>query len=83
MDPVHISDPMRPRLVVLWTALLSSIAVLAAEYSIASPGFHSPYRTAAILMTIALAAFELLGDKRTEVMLVGPAVIFAILPSSS
>jgi len=79
MDPVPTSDPIRPRLVVLWTALLSSSAVLVVENLIASPGFHAPYRTAAVLMIIALAAFELLGDKRTEMMLVGPAVIFGIL----
>lgn len=79
MDPVQISDPIKPRLVVLWTALVSSTSVLAAEYLIASPEFHAPYRTAAVLMIIALAAFELLGDKRTEMMLVGPAVIFGIL----
>jgi len=79
MDPVRASDPIRPRLVVLWTALVAGTVVLAAEYLIASPEFHSPYRTASVLVMIALAAFELLGDKRTEVMVVGPAVIYAAL----
>src|SRR5688500_11915659 len=79
MDPIHNSDPIRPRLVVLWTALVSSSAVLVVENLIASPGFHAPYLTASVVMILALAAFELLGDKRTEMMLVGPAVIFAIL----
>ena len=79
MDRVHTSDPIRPRLVVLWTALVASVAMLAVRIPIASPGATAPYRTAAVLMTIALAAFELIGDKRTELLLVGPAVIFAVL----
>jgi signal transduction histidine kinase len=79
MDPVRATDPIRPRLVVLWTALVASVAVLIIEYLIASPGVTAPYRIASVLIVIALAAFELLGDKRTEVILVGPAVIFAVL----
>jgi signal transduction histidine kinase len=79
MDPVRASDPIRPRLVVLWTALVAGTVVLAAEYLIASTEFHSPYRTASVLVMIALAGFELLGDKRTEVLLVGPAVVYASL----
>ncbi len=79
MDPVRATDPIRPRLVVLWTALVVGVAVLAAEYLIATPEFHAPYRTAPVLIIIALAAFELIGDKRTEVILVGPALIYAVL----
>ena len=79
MDRVHTSDPIRPRLVVLWTALVASVAVLAVDYLIAAPELHAPYRTAAVLMTIALAAFELIGDRRTELLLVGTAAIFAVL----
>src|SRR5687768_8774338 len=79
MDPVHVSDPIRPRLAVLWTALVAGVAMLATEYLIDSPDLSDPYRTAAILILIALAAFELIGDKRTEVIIVGAAGIFAIL----
>ena len=39
MDPVHVSDPIRPRLAVLWTALVASIAMLAAEYLIDAARF--------------------------------------------
>ena len=53
MDPVHASDPIRPRLVVLWTALVASIAVLIIEYLIASPGVTAPYRIASVLIVIA------------------------------
>ena len=79
MDPVRATDPIRPRLVVLWTALVVGVAVLVVEYLIAAPGQLAPYRTAATLIIIALAAFEVIGDKRTEVILVAPAVIFAVL----
>ena len=79
MDPVHASDPIRPRLAVLWTALVASIAMLAAESLISGPVLATPYRTAALLVTAALAAYELIGDKRTEVILVGVAVIFPVL----
>ena len=78
-DPVHASDPIRPRLAVLWTALVASIAMLAAESMISGPVLATPYRTAALLVTAALAAYELIGDKRTEVILVGVAVIFPVL----
>ena len=40
MDPVHASDPIRPRLAVLWTALVASVAMLAAESLIGAPGFQ-------------------------------------------
>ena len=79
MDPVHASDPIRPRLAVLWTALVAGVAMLATEYLIDSPGLSAPYRTAATLIIIALTAFELLRDKRTEVVIVGAASLFAIL----
>jgi len=79
MDPMRATDPIRPRLVVLWTALVVSVAVLAVEYLIGPPGYTAPYRIASVLIVIALAAFELIGDKRTEVIVVGPALIFAVL----
>ncbi len=79
MDPVRATDPIQPRLVVLWTGLLVGVAVLTVEYLIGPPGDTAPYRIASVLIVVALAAFELIGDKRTEVIVVGPAVIFAVL----
>ena len=79
MDPVRATDPIRPRLVVLWTTVVVGIAVLAAEYLIGSPGSAAAYRTASLLTVIALAIFELIGDKRTEVLLGGLAVIYGVL----
>jgi signal transduction histidine kinase len=79
MDLVHASDPIRSRWAVLWTALTASGAIVAAEFTTASEGTASPYRTAAVLIIMALAAFELVGEKRTEVVLIGAAIIIAVL----
>ena len=79
MDPVRATDPIRPRLVVLWTALVVGIVVLIAEFVVSASGHLAPYRIASTLIIVLLAAFELFGEKRTEVILVGAAVIAAVL----
>jgi signal transduction histidine kinase len=49
-----------------------------AEFII-SGGSPDPYRTAAIVIVMALAIFELVGDQRTEMLLVGTAIMFPLL----
>ena len=79
MDPARAIDPIRPRLVVRWTALVVGSALLVADFVITWPESRAPYRAASLLIILALAAFELIGGKRTEVIVVGPAVVFAVL----